>query len=201
MHHADRLFVLKVKKFSRLHGLLFNIQDKMNYFSLFSLPAKFDINLEMLEQKYQILQGITHPDKFANASMQEQRMYLQKNTEVNDAYHVLSSPILRGEHLLDVRNVPRASEQETIGDTEFLMQQMELREQLASARKPEEFEMLKRKITESVADYKDQITLLLNENTEQSNAAAALELNKLKFVVKLSKEIKERQKHINKIQG
>ena len=173
----------------------------MNYFSLFGMPVKFDINSEMLEQKYQILQRITHPDKYAGASEQEQRLYLQKNTEINDAYHVLSSVILRGEHLLDVRNVPRASEQETIGDTEFLMQQMDLREQLASAYEEVEFEILRRTIRDSIADYHDRISMLLNENTDKSNAQAAIELNKLKFLVKLSVETKEREKHIKKIQG
>lgn len=173
----------------------------MNYFSLFSLPVQFDINPEVLEQKYQVLQRITHPDRFAGASEQEQRLYLQKNTEINDAYHVLGSTISRGEHILDVREVPRASEQETIGDTDFLMQQMELREQLASAYDVVEFEILNRTIQAAMADYHDRISLLLNENTDKSNAQAAIELNKLKFVVKLSKEIKEREKHIEKIQG
>ncbi|MDT0595874.1 Fe-S protein assembly co-chaperone HscB [Glaciecola petra] len=173
----------------------------MNYFSLFNLPVQFDLNLEVLEQKYQVLQKITHPDRYASASEQEQRLYLQKNTQINDAYHVLGSAVSRGEHILDVRKVPRASEQETIGDTEFLMQQMELREQLASAHDVVQLEILNKTIQATTADYNERITLLLNENTDDSNAKAAVELNKLKFVVKLSIETREREKHIEKSQG
>lgn len=71
----------------------------MNYFSLFDIDEQYQINLVSLEQRYKTLQRLTHPDRFANAAEQEQRMYMQKNAQINDGFHVLSDMVLRGEHL------------------------------------------------------------------------------------------------------
>lgn len=169
----------------------------MNYFTLFSMPEQFDISIEVLKQRYELLQRLTHPDKYANASEQEKRIYMQKNAQVNDGYHVLSSPVLRGEHLLSIRDIPLANEQDTIGDTEFLMQQMELREELASVNTEEELIALDSSVMTLQADYIDSINTLLNENTKEKSLQAGIELSKLKFLIKLASEVKAR-KHVIK---
>lgn len=169
----------------------------MNYFALFNLPEEYSLNAELLDQRFQLLQRITHPDKYANASDQEKRMYLQKNAEVNDAYHVLSSDVKRGEHLLEVRGTQLASEQETIGDTVFLMEQMELREQLADATNAVEIDTLTREISVLRETYKKHITELINNNTNEDNKVAAIELNKLKFLIKLADEAKHRKRTLS----
>lgn len=170
----------------------------MNYFTLFSLPEQYDINVDMLRQRYELLQRVTHPDKYASASDQEKRMYMQKNAEVNDGFHVLNSPVLRGEHLLSVRNIPLANEQDTIGDTDFLMQQMELREELASAQTVEDFLRLERSVSEMHADYIDRINLLLHANEEDKSKQAGIELSKLKFLIKLASEVKSNKQFAKK---
>ena len=166
----------------------------MNYFSLFSLTENFVIDQTLLDQRYQLLQKITHPDKHASASDQQKRLYMQKNAQVNDGYHVLCDLVSRGEHLLEVRGLELASEQETIGDTAFLMQQMDLRESLASVDSPESCEALLREITEMLADYTDRISLLLQAENDDENKLAAIELNKLKFLQKLETEAKQTQR-------
>lgn len=168
----------------------------MNYFSLFSLPEQYEVDLTLLRQRYETLQRLTHPDKYVSASEQEKRMYMQKNTQVNDGWHVLQSPVLRGEHLITVRGTELPSEQETIGDTDFLMQQMELRETLASAEDKTAFEALEREILEMHADYIDNITLLLGKQDQQSNIQAGIELSKLKFLIKLASEVKSRKQFL-----
>ena len=165
----------------------------MNYFQLFELPEQFDIDYDVLSQRYRTLQSITHPDRFAGASEQQKRMYMQKNAQVNDAYYVLSDDINRGEHLIEVRGTILPSDQETIGDTAFLMEQMDLREALASANDATAFEQLKRELDEMMADYRDRINLLLDKNTEEANHQAGLELSKMKFMRKLAAETKERK--------
>ena len=166
----------------------------MNYFALFSLPEQYGIDLEALEQRYQLLQRMTHPDKFASASEQEKRMYMQKNAQVNDGFHVLRSDVLRGEHLLEIRGTELANEQETIGDTAFLMQQMELRESLASMSSDADFERFNREISEMLDDYIQRISLHISKNDANENKLAAIELNKLKFLKKLADEAKQRQR-------
>lgn len=169
----------------------------MNYFALFDIDERYTLNAEILEQRYRVLQRLTHPDKYASATEQEQRIYLQKNAEINDAFHVLSDDVARGEHLLAIREVELPSEQETIGDTDFLIEQMELREALAMASNEQELEGLNRQVADILADYTDRITLLLNKNTGKDNHEAGLELSKLKFIKKLASEIKTRQQTIS----
>ncbi|MBT4758876.1 MAG: Fe-S protein assembly co-chaperone HscB, partial [Nitrosomonadales bacterium] len=39
-----------------------------NYFELFNLPEKFQINLEKLQENYRTIQKEIHPDRFAMAT-------------------------------------------------------------------------------------------------------------------------------------
>ncbi|MFT6269416.1 MAG: molecular chaperone HscB [Alphaproteobacteria bacterium] len=170
----------------------------MNYFSLFDIPEQYEVNIVALEQRYKMLQRLTHPDRYVNASDQEKRMYMQKNSQINDGYYVLQDMVLRGEHLLEVRGIELSSEQETIGDTTFLMEQMDLREDLASAQEPAEFEALNSNISDSIAGYIDRITGLFETNLETDVHAARLELRKLKFLKKIAAEAKARERNETK---
>jgi molecular chaperone HscB len=161
----------------------------MNYFALFNFPEQFDIDLSLLKQHYQTLQKMTHPDRFANASEQAKRMYLTKNAQVNDAFTTLSSPVSRGEHLLTVRGLELASEQETVGDVGFLMQQMEWRENLEDANDETSLNALLEENKVNLRAQESQVSSLLTKNTDADNLAAADELRKMKFLVKLSSEI------------
>lgn len=42
--------------------------ENANYFEIFNLPLKFDINLIQLEKQYKTLQKYFHPDRFASKS-------------------------------------------------------------------------------------------------------------------------------------
>jgi molecular chaperone HscB len=161
----------------------------MNYFELYNLPEQFELDLVKLKQHYQTLQKLTHPDRFATASEQEKRMYLTKNSQVNDAYSVLQSPISRGEHLLELRGLELASEQDTVGDVEFLMEQMEWRESLEDADSVEALQKLLADNQQVLTEQEQTIATLLLNNNDEDNHAAAQELRKMKFMIKLASEI------------
>ncbi|VAW80941.1 Chaperone protein HscB [hydrothermal vent metagenome] len=101
-----------------------------NYYELFALPVNFDIDQADLDGHFRGLQQAVHPDRFASASAQEKRLSLQKATLINEAHRVLSDPLLRARYLLELRGESPIDEQETISDVAFLMEQMELREEL-----------------------------------------------------------------------
>ena len=103
----------------------------MNYFQLFDLPATFELDLTELGSRYLALQRKFHPDKYAAASNRDRLMSVQQTANINDAYHSLKQPLLRAEHLLALRGLKISHEQRSFTDPVFLMQQMELREQLA----------------------------------------------------------------------
>jgi molecular chaperone HscB len=161
----------------------------MNYFELYNLPAQFEIDLDKLKQHYQTLQKLTHPDRFASASEQQKRMYLTKNAQVNDAYSVLRSPVSRGEHLLALRGLELAGEQDTVGDVNFLMQQMEWREALEEANSVDALVSLASENSQEIETQKASISVLLEKNTAHDNEQAADELRKMKFMLKLASEI------------
>ncbi|MFT7260381.1 MAG: molecular chaperone HscB [Glaciecola sp.] len=161
----------------------------MNYFELYNLPEQFAIDLIKLKEHYQTLQKLTHPDRFATASEQQKRLYLTKNSQVNDAYSVLKFPVSRGEHLLIVRGVELPSEQDTVGDVEFLMEQMDWRESLEDASTEDALEKLVTDNFDVLVAQEKVIGDLLSHNTDEDNQAAAQELAKMKFMLKLANEI------------
>ena len=163
-----------------------------NYFQLFHFEIGFDIDLSELKSRYQQLQKLTHPDLFVNASEQEKRLYMQKNAQVNDAYQVLSSPVLRAEHILSLQNVALPDPNATLGDTDFLMQQMELREAMQEANSAEQIQALKAQISAQQKDLEAQIKQSLQAKSDEANEQASQALTKLKFFTKLILELDER---------
>lgn len=164
----------------------------MNYFSLFRLPEQFQVDTADLSRAYQTLAQITHPDKFATSSEREKRLAVQKNAQVNDGYQVLKTPILRAEHILELRGVELKHEQQTMQDTGFLMQQMEWRESLEEIQSTKNEDALLDMDSEIKSQIKNHLSLLEAELTKQnaeSDKVAAEEVRKLKFMYKLRDEI------------
>jgi len=165
----------------------------MNFFELFGLPVAFEIDIGKLSLTYKTLAQVTHPDKFANAGNAEKLMMVQKSAQVNDGYQVLKNPISRAEHILELRGIELRHEQQTIQDPEFLMQQMEWREQLEDAAQAADPEKVLLELDADIGGYSKAHTVRLSElimlNSKESDQEAADELRKLKFLTKLHKEI------------
>jgi len=71
-----------------------------DYFSVFSLVPKLDLDLGMLEHQFHKLSRKLHPDRFARASLNEKDWSLADTALLNDAYRTLREPIRRTEYLL-----------------------------------------------------------------------------------------------------
>lgn len=164
----------------------------MNHFELFGLPAVFELDKVKLSDTYRHLQSQFHPDKFTSASERDKRLVLQKAAEINDAYHVLKSPIQRAEYLLFLNDVDIRAEQQTMNDPEFLMQQMELRETIFELSASDDPETELFDFTNKVdALYQKQYQDLALKLSQQSWHDAADDVRKLKFIEKLQKEIEQ----------
>jgi len=165
----------------------------LNYFELLDLTTGFDIDLPHLAEQYQTLQKAVHPDKFAHASSQEQLLAVQKSAQINDAYQTLKDPLKRAEYLLTLRDVDMPSEQNTFGDTQFLMRQMELREMLEDIKHADDVDGALFAAQEELATESQAIFALMqqqiHENTSASNQMACDNLRKLKFYKKLDIEV------------
>lgn len=74
-----------------------------DYFSVFSLVPKLDLDLGMLEHQFHKLSRKLHPDRFARASSNEKEWSLADTALLNDAYRTLRDPIRRTEYLLKLQ--------------------------------------------------------------------------------------------------
>ena len=71
-----------------------------DYFSVFGLVPRLDLDLGMLEHQFHKLSRKLHPDRFARASENEKAWSLADTALLNDAYRTLRDPIRRTEYLL-----------------------------------------------------------------------------------------------------
>jgi len=162
----------------------------MNHFELFGLPLQFSLDGSLLSSQFRDLQRQFHPDNFATASERDRLLAVQKAAQINDAYQVLKNPIQRAEYILLQHDVDIRSEQQTMQDPMFLMEQMELREELediASGSDPEDaLFAFEGKVSKM---YKQQLKAVEQELSDNAWIDAADRVRKLKFIAKLKNEI------------
>jgi len=110
------------------------VRQQGDHFSLFGLPRKLWIEMSALEKKFLELSWKLHPDKFVNASADEQELSLKGSSELNDAYRVLRDPMGRVEYLLELEGMRREGEHKQQAPPELLEEVFELNESLDELR-------------------------------------------------------------------
>ena len=101
-------------------------------FAALGLEPRYDVDPRALEDRFRQLSREVHPDRFAAAPASERAQALVRTRALNDAYQLLRRPQRRAEALLARRGVV-ISDRETL-EPAFLMEILELREELAGAR-------------------------------------------------------------------
>jgi molecular chaperone HscB len=99
-----------------------------SYFELFECPVGYEIDQANLSDKYLQLQKIAHPDRFAAGTDQEKRLAAQFTARINEGYETLRHPLKLAIYLLEQEAV--TIEHNPTLDPMFLMEQIELREEL-----------------------------------------------------------------------
>lgn len=160
-----------------------------NYFQLFGLPEQFNIDNTLLEQKYRTLAAQFHPDRHASSSIFDQKQSVMMSSTINEAYRILKSPLDRAAYLLKKQNVHADSPEHTHFPTEFLMQQMQWRENVQQARAECDDSTL-RQLANDIGI--EQEKLYKNLNLSLTNAdweSAAQLIRQGRFLTKLQNEI------------
>ena len=161
-----------------------------NFFELFELDPAFDLDAQLLSERYRALQREYHPDRHAHKGERDQRLAVQATTHLNEAFETLKQPLKRAQYLLKLQGVDTADETRRQLPGDFLIQQMEMREAL--------FE-----VTDAVDPFaqleklEGQTRALETDLYSQFNAALAagdlasaeVAIRKLQFVNKLLHEI------------
>jgi len=156
---------------------------------MLGLPPRFDLETAAIETRFRERSRELHPDRFAAAPAAERAQALIKARALNDAYQVVRRPQRRAEALLARAGV-------VIGDHEklepaFLMEILELREELAEARAAARTADVTRLQAAMVARHRaliDGLTPLFAAGDAAALAAAKRDLITLRYVVRYLEE-------------
>lgn len=163
---------------------------QQDFFSLFNLPPRFQIDGIALEQSFLALQAKVHPDKSSHLSEAERRLSMQWATRVNEGYQILRNPMNRARYLLSMHGVDTQEESNTAMPVDFLMQQMEWREALEESKQAKDsavLEEMEKRVQHEVRILQQQLAVDIDDTRDY--AAASGIVRKLKFLEKLAEEI------------
>ena len=120
-------------------------------------------------------------------------MAVQQAAQINDAYQILKAPIARAEYILSLNGVDMHGEKKTLQDPMFLMEQMELREELEEIKDEEALFDFEGKVSKL---YKQQLSSVEQELNQSQWEQAADRVRKLKFIEKLKSEIEQAEERL-----
>lgn len=154
-----------------------------NYFEIFGLSVKYSVDQELLADRFLDLQKQVHPDRFAAGTDQEKRLAMQWATLVNTANETLRAPLPRAIYLLALRGVEL--ELNPTLPPEFLMAQIELREQLESIEENEgsleELDSFRKKMKQAI----NKVQVEFKESLDKDTGKAQRLVYELQFLSKL----------------
>ena len=104
-----------------------------NDFELFDVPVQFAQDSAVLDARWKELQREAHPDRFAAQGAAAQRLAMQWSVRINEAYQRLKNPLKRATYLCELHGAPIQAESNTAMPPDFLIQQMQWREDLDEA--------------------------------------------------------------------
>ena len=161
-----------------------------NFFTLLNLPEAFVVDLKKLDQHYQAIQKEIHPDRFASLNDETKMESVKKTAQVNDAYQTLKSSIRRAEYLLHLYGFDINDEKYTAVPQDFLLQQMEWREELETNTKNKE--ALEKLASVVAIKKKQKIDLLPTYFDKKNNLPEAIKITReLNFIEKIEQHISD----------
>lgn len=161
-----------------------------NDFQLFGVPVRFAQDAVSLDARWKQLQREAHPDKFASSDDASQRLAMQWSVRINEAYRRLRNPLQRAAYLCELAGVPVNAENNTAMPSDFLMQQMEWREQLDAAADASAVEALHRQVAGSRERTLQRCEELLDRRHDTIEAVA--QVRALMFIERFNSDIERR---------
>ncbi|KAK1434993.1 hypothetical protein QVD17_00748 [Tagetes erecta] len=108
------------------------VDHSVDYFRIFGLEWKFDIEDGSLEGMYKNWQKKLHPDLVHTKSKEEREYAAEQSARVIDAYTTLRKPLSRAIYLMRLEGV-EVDEEQTVSEPELLGEIMEIREAVEEA--------------------------------------------------------------------
>ena len=160
-------------------------------FELFGVPQRFAQERSALDARWKELQREAHPDRFAAQGAAAQRVAMQWSVRINEAYQRLKDPLRRAAYLCELHGAPIRAEDNTAMPAEFLMQQMQWREDLEDADSAAAVDALEAQVQQARRAALERCASLID--TQRDFAAAAQQVRALMFIARFAKDIVRRQ--------
>jgi molecular chaperone HscB len=141
-----------------------------NYFGIFGLPQKLDLDVQALEKQFYRYSRKLHPDVHARASQQEQGWSLAQASLLNDAYRTLKNPLERTRYLLKLEGVQFEEERGSKVPADLLEEVFELNMQLEELRQSQKMGEDDPQLRRDLAAAKNQFAGQLSSLDEQVRA-------------------------------
>jgi molecular chaperone HscB len=164
------------------------------YFELFGINPVFDIDCSRLHAEQQRLQATYHPDRYVSASEHDKRVSVQVASWINQAYETLQDPVKRSRYLLEISGADFPDDSTTTSDTGFLMEQIELREQVEECRHGEAGLQLSYQIESRLAHRADELAREFNSHFAAAEYDKAIvSSRKMQFIQRIQQQLSELQ--------
>ncbi|WP_330210675.1 co-chaperone HscB [Pseudomonas sp. AM4(2022)] len=167
------------------------------HFALFELQPSFRLDLEQLATRYRELARGVHPDRFADASEREQRLALEQSASLNEAYQTLKSPPKRARYLLAMKGGELPMEV-TVHDPDFLMQQMQWREELEELQDEADVAgvaVFKRRLKTAQDELNESFAACWDDAAHREQAERLM--RRMQFLDKLTYEVRQLEERLD----
>ena len=162
-------------------------------FALFGVERRQRQDAAVLDARWRALQAEVHPDRFAAQGAAAQRAAMQWSVRVNEAYRRLKDPLRRAAYLCGLRGAAVDAENNTAMPVEFLMRQMQWREELEEASTADAVRALADEVAAERAAMFDAVERTLDDDASAgAAAAAAAQVRALMFVERFHEDIDRR---------
>lgn len=167
------------------------------HFALFQLQPAFQLDLDQLSARYLELARGVHPDRFADASEAEQRRALEQSANLNEAYQTLKNPAKRARYLLAISGHELPLEV-TVHDPEFLLQQMQWREELEDLQDSADLAgvaVFKRRLKDAQHTLNESFAACWNDAAQREQAERLM--RRMQFLDKLTYEVRQLEERLD----
>jgi len=160
-----------------------------DYFDLMTMPKKFNLDIDLLEKRFQQMQRKVHPDLYFRKSEPEREFSAGNSSLVNEAYKTLKDPNERAKYILKLNGIDVEDEATTIDDPELLLEIMEKQELLEEDLSIPILQKMEKENNDALQALFNTIGKALDEKKFHD---ALKELIKVQYLVRLQTQLKDR---------
>ncbi len=165
-----------------------HLQDShdANFFEILNIPQSYQIDVEQLEENYEELTALLHPDLYANHSSHIQSLSRQYSILLNQAYKTCKDDLERAIYLLGIEFDKPLSD--SVLPQNFLVEMFDLQEQLANSELSKaEQEAIHQQIEQKIQKLENErLALFESERTAESFELLQQNINATRYLVRFS---------------